>query len=1279
MAAPVYKYFTVDLLSNKVLAEIPFSGVSYERALKGAGKFDGNIPISDETAPLNLYDNTMPGKTALYILRDDVCVWGGIIWTRSYDVVSKKLSVSGSEFPSYLYHRRAWKTWYNQFTANLVVSAGVISITVNDGMTYDLSQESTVHIIMSDVNFFNYNGYYQLTSASSRDKATNIVTFTASAVSVATPTLASVTMPDGVYPGVTLDVRTNTYDYVRSLINAVSTDFYGTSFNNLIIAPAVSTTLSVTKRGVSNGTATITTNTTPNLIPGQEFTISNVGTAFDGIQIANTVSGNSVSFDSTGVLAYANTTDVNFSVARRGMYTGIAKVVTRDKHLMYAGQSVTLSGLDDPNSPVKKFDGTVKVTSTTDYSFTYDSGTTENISDRDLTSPKITTTALTGKTVTAASANGTAITYTSSNGFVAGQLVSVTGLTPSYFNVIDGLVISANSTSFTVRQVTNAGSSTGTGTANGYAAISGKQTTANVVYLATPYPHGLGANGVSATVNVSGISDSFAITARSLVNNVITVTTETTHKFAAGNQVTVSGIMDTTNINSGSMSIAGGNATFTIKTSIPHGLIVGNTVTVQNVVDTYSVSAYNYYFANSTATFTTSATHNINVGDSITVTSLPYRSVTATQVSVSSNEVSLTVPTGHSIEVNDPIIVSGYGTTKTFTVDKVSKVGTKNPGTSKKESKTVTVKTFARHKLKAGEWITTSWTLLNSGKIGGGYVRVAKVIDTHTFTYNDTIVYTGLSTTNDNPGTFTTSYDYGVNGSFNVGSVTANTVTYHSKYAEDIALRSDTITIKTEDALATSFDSVTAVTSNTFSVTSATYLANQTKTGLAGVATVSNGVFNGMDLAVTSVAGGYNLSYVKSVSSYPNLRVGVSQTQLTGTTTILSQIFNRTATITGVTDSTFTYALSPGQNSTRENARAIPYGLAVSSSGVTGTGISATVYDPNTITYTSAGSGTTNFTPVFGYASGYSHPTVNYGTYGSYTYNSAMYTYDSTAGRYLPTPMFEFSDYGYSATQTIPFNFRGSDVRSIGEELDRYSDVINGFEYRVDCSYDSETGQFKRTFVLLPIFPDSLTEYLSSLPGGVLYLGQAAPPSAFGADKVAFQFPGNISDLTFDESADNSATRFFMVGNIGSIGSDPSQPYAAAAATDLLNPISGKMTKWPLLDDMHTDNNLSSNTLLYNYAKRYLAEARPPDTKINVSVNGSETPTVGTYSPGDWCTLYIDDKFVSQRLANDLEPRTDVLVRKIDSFSVSVPDGVTYPERITLTLIPEWQADQIGK
>jgi hypothetical protein len=80
-----------------------------------------------------------------------------------------------------------------------------------------------------------------------------------------------------------------------------------------------------------------------------------------------------------------------------------------------------------------------------------------------------------------------------------------------------------------------------------------------------------------------------------------------------------------------------------------------------------------------------------------------------------------------------------------------------------------------------------------------------------------------------------------------------------------------------------------------------------------------------------------------------------------------------------------------------------------------------------------------------------------------------------------------------------------------------------------------------------------------------------------------------------------------------------------------------------------------------------------------VTINGSLNPIVGTYNPGDWCSLRINDAFFKSRLASVLEPRKDVVVRKIDTIKVNVPNNPAFPEQIDLTLVPEWQVDAIGK
>ena len=156
------------------------------------------------------------------------------------------------------------------------------------------------------------------------------------------------------------------------------------------------------------------------------------------------------------------------------------------------------------------------------------------------------------------------------------------------------------------------------------------------------------------------------------------------------------------------------------------------------------------------------------------------------------------------------------------------------------------------------------------------------------------------------------------------------------------------------------------------------------------------------------------------------------------------------------------------------------------------------------------------------------------------------------------------------------------------------------------------------------------------------------------------------------ESAEDGATRFFVVGNIPNLGNDESQPYAAAVATDLL------LAGWPLLDKEENKNDVEDEEVLYSHAERFLTQQRPPVSDINITVNGSLSPKIGEFSPGDWCCVAINDEFVRMRLASDLEPRDTIIVRKIDGFKVSVPDTPSFPEKVDLTLVTEPEVDKIG-
>lgn len=278
---------------------------------------------------------------------------------------------------------------------------------------------------------------------------------------------------------------------------------------------------------------------------------------------------------------------------------------------------------------------------------------------------------------------------------------------------------------------------------------------------------------------------------------------------------------------------------------------------------------------------------------------------------------------------------------------------------------------------------------------------------------------------------------------------------------------------------------------------------------------------------------------------------------------------------------------------------------------------------------------------------------IIYGDFGSFTNNGNIG---------IDFENFEKSGY-YQDTQV----FRGFEQKSIGEILESYSNSEEGgFDYRIDCEYDFDSASFKRIFKLISLEPENSP---SSEDG--IYT-----PKELGADQIVFEFPGSISTFSVEESAEAAATRFFVVGSIEDLGNEASQPYAGASAKDLLSNKNGR--SWPIIDQVEKLDEVEDELAIYDYAIDFLLEARPPMGTYSVTVNGSIDPVVGSYEPGQWCSLIIDDEFVRQRFESGLEPRKDVLVRKIESFSVNITDSSIVPEVVELSLIIDWKVDNNG-
>ncbi|MEU0370646.1 hypothetical protein ABZ070_10335 [Streptomyces sp. NPDC006283] len=101
--AHTYTYLFCDLKTDVLLAELPLSGVQYGTVLNGIGVMRAHVPYADETLPLGPDAATVPGRTAVYVDRDGVIVWAGILWTRTPN--GSGWDIACAEFLSYYEHR----------------------------------------------------------------------------------------------------------------------------------------------------------------------------------------------------------------------------------------------------------------------------------------------------------------------------------------------------------------------------------------------------------------------------------------------------------------------------------------------------------------------------------------------------------------------------------------------------------------------------------------------------------------------------------------------------------------------------------------------------------------------------------------------------------------------------------------------------------------------------------------------------------------------------------------------------------------------------------------------------------------------------------------------------------------------------------------------------------------------------------------------------------------------------------------------------------------------
>ena len=122
-----YRYLFADLRTNDILAELPLTNVTFSQVLNGAGSLTGEILGSDvNEAPYDFTNTTIPARTALYVERDNVLIWGGVIWTRTWNSDTQHYTFTAREFPSYFERRRITETTVFTNEDQLVIAQTLI-------------------------------------------------------------------------------------------------------------------------------------------------------------------------------------------------------------------------------------------------------------------------------------------------------------------------------------------------------------------------------------------------------------------------------------------------------------------------------------------------------------------------------------------------------------------------------------------------------------------------------------------------------------------------------------------------------------------------------------------------------------------------------------------------------------------------------------------------------------------------------------------------------------------------------------------------------------------------------------------------------------------------------------------------------------------------------------------------------------------------------------------------------------------------------------------------
>lgn len=207
-------------------------------------------------------------------------------------------------------------------------------------------------------------------------------------------------------------------------------------------------------------------------------------------------------------------------------------------------------------------------------------------------------------------------------------------------------------------------------------------------------------------------------------------------------------------------------------------------------------------------------------------------------------------------------------------------------------------------------------------------------------------------------------------------------------------------------------------------------------------------------------------------------------------------------------------------------------------------------------------------------------------------------------------------------------NMYSYEFKTVGEELERLSSLINGFDWNVEVETDPVTKELSRNLSFY--YPNKGKSQTNT--------------------DLLFEFPGAIRDFTLSDDAENGANILY---GIGAGEGDEQLSYSKVDSAQ-------STAKYPRLEETVSYKSVSEESTLKSHVEADLKKMLSPVTVIEVTLrgDGEGEHEVGTYDVGDWARFRIEDPFLPEPIDQ---------FHRITGFKVSVEDDSGL-ETVTLVL-----------